>query len=161
MRSNETKKLSAELQNYAQLNQELEKTAELQRLKIDRLTEENKQLTKQVQTERRLRYAVRNLVFGVDKAILAQIERLNQTPTRSLRAARYDALDYSHSEAERLQASIQKADLMAYYTRKRVPRPKKALVYKAVKQTYFLPRHIIAVSVKSALGMRKPKKDDS
>lgn len=128
------------------------------KLKVDRLTEQNKELEKKVLNERRLRYAARNIVVGVDKAIQAQIERLNQAKANESKIARHAKTDYNSSTAETLLDELQAADLTAYYSRKQTPQPKRSLIYKPVKATYFVPRKIVAVGLKSAIRLARDGK---
>ena len=131
------------------------------RMKTERLKEDNKELQEQVAKERRLRYAARNLVVGVDKAIIAQIERLGKRPANLSETARYHQTDYDFSSAENLLSTIQDADLKAYYSQKEAARPRKLIVYKTVKQTYFVPRHLVAMFFRAVLKLNKPRKSSS
>lgn len=155
MNSKESK--SREAVRYQELNKELEEITKRQKLKIERLTEENKILQKQVILERRLRYASRNLVLGVDKAILAQIERLRGGQDNSS-VIRYTNADYDVSSTKNLLDSIHQADLKSFYSEKKAPRPKSLIVYKTAKHTYFVPRHLLAVFLRAALSLRKSGK---
>src|SRR5665213_830421 len=99
------KESQSKIAQYQEMNRELEETAKRQRLKIDRLMEENKSLQAQVIREKRLRYATKNLVAGTDKAILAQIERL-RGGQNSGSVVRYNDADYDTSSAENLLSTI-------------------------------------------------------
>jgi hypothetical protein len=154
------KESQSKIAQYQEMNRELEETAKRQRLKIERLTEENKLLQKQVIMERRLRYAGRNLVVGVDKAILAQIEKL-RGGQNSGSVARYGNAGYDTSSAENLLNTIRQADLASFYSQKKAPRPKKLIAYKTVRNTYFVPRHLVAIFFRAALRLRKATKGKS
>jgi len=161
MNSKELQKLRDESARYQQLNQELDETIQKQQLKIDRLTGENKLLKKQIMTERRVRYAAINLVSGVDKTILAQIEKLSGDSGRTPKVAKYGDAAYDTSSAENLLQTIRTADLKANYSQKNIPRPKNPIVYKTVKSIYFVPRHLVAMSFRAVLGARKAWKKNS
>jgi hypothetical protein len=137
------------------LEGEFENKLKQYELKVERLIEENNKLYKEIQKEKRLRYAARNLIIGVDKAIVAQIERLHKQSLYRPPVISKDDFDYDNSTAKNLLAAIQTADLKTYYSQEAPLKPPKFITYKVVKKTYFIPRHVAAVTVKKLLGLRK------
>jgi FkbM family methyltransferase len=128
-------------------------------MRVDRLINDNNELLSILLKERRPRYALVNLIVGIDKAILAQINRLQKPSRRKPRVAPYKNLEYESVTARELLSIIDETDTKSYYSQKKVKRTKKSVAHRITKHFYLFMRHTGASSTRTILRLSRKRKN--